>query len=306
MNVIKYQSAEAVTVDGVNWDSYVGNEELLKDLDDCRRVQISDIRYGKWSKQSGHKRGPLYPSEEFRIMEHMGAIVYEYLVKNHETVPFPFSDHYELWLLDMEQQPLALINSAVRKKDVDLDTFIDWRAGNACREHFHSLTLEQNNITTSAADYLTDHILQLIGGQSAAQWFHRDGDGCGHGLSGINISGLENHRLSSHAFPEFFIREDPSDNIKQELINEFISWQAAWILLLDSLDHATRQHFEVKARQQALNVADQYKLYPDIIDQGSINSARVEVRMRNSFPSEEPQDKTMSTFYIELNPGPTD
>lgn len=59
MNVIKYQSAEAVTMDGVNWDIYVSNEELLKDLDDSRRVQISDIRYGKWSKQNGLKRGPL-------------------------------------------------------------------------------------------------------------------------------------------------------------------------------------------------------------------------------------------------------
>jgi len=73
-------------MNGVNWDIYVSDEELLKDLDDSQRVQISDIRYGKWSKQNGLKRGPLYPSEEFRVMEHMGAIVYEYLVNNHETV----------------------------------------------------------------------------------------------------------------------------------------------------------------------------------------------------------------------------
>ena len=150
INVNKYQSAEAVTTDGINWDIYVSNEELLKDLDDSQRVQISDIRYGKWSKQKGLKRGPLYPSKGF------------------------------------------------------------------------------------------------------------------------------------------------------------INWQAAWTLLLDSLDDTTCQQFEVKARQQALVVANQYKLYPDIIDQESINCARVEARMRNSTPSEEPQDKTMSTFYIELNPGPTD
>jgi len=34
VNVIRYKSAEAVTTDGINWDIYVSNDDLIKDLTD--------------------------------------------------------------------------------------------------------------------------------------------------------------------------------------------------------------------------------------------------------------------------------
>jgi hypothetical protein len=72
MNVIEYQAAEAVTLDGVQWDIYVRNAELVKDLAQAERVQTSDIRYGSWSAAQGLKRGPIQPSEDFLRMEHQG------------------------------------------------------------------------------------------------------------------------------------------------------------------------------------------------------------------------------------------
>ena len=62
-HTIRYQSAEAVTTDGIEWDIYVANDALLEGLGPAgRRAQISDIRYGHWSAEKDLKRGPLFPS----------------------------------------------------------------------------------------------------------------------------------------------------------------------------------------------------------------------------------------------------
>lgn len=57
MNIIEYQGAEAVTIDGIHWDIYVRDTELVEDLENASRIQTSDIRYGSWSEQEGLKRG---------------------------------------------------------------------------------------------------------------------------------------------------------------------------------------------------------------------------------------------------------
>ena len=88
-----------------------------------------------------------------------------------------------------------------------------------------------------------------------------------------------------------------------QLINDFLNWQAPWLLLLPTLDTDTRRHYEQAARKQALIVQQQYKLYPEIIDKSAINTARVEAVFRRSeIQPEEEEEKILSTFYLELNP----
>ena len=48
MNFITYESAEAVTTDGVHWDIYVIDGELLEGLEG-KNILTSEIRYGSWS-----------------------------------------------------------------------------------------------------------------------------------------------------------------------------------------------------------------------------------------------------------------
>ena len=74
VNIIRYKSAEAVTSDGIHWDIYVSNDSLLDGLEHGKSVQISDIRYGRWSANEGLTRGPVYPSDEFFMLEEMGAV----------------------------------------------------------------------------------------------------------------------------------------------------------------------------------------------------------------------------------------
>lgn len=302
MNFITYESAEAVTTDGVHWDIYVTDGELLEGLEG-KNILTSEIRYGSWSLEAGLKRGPLYPSDDFKRLEELGATVYEHLLKVHDKVPFPFWDRYELWLLDQARQPLALLNSAVHEHEIDTDLPIDWRAGLACRKNFTSAVLEDYldaNELLTAADYLTDYVNQCAGEAPAAQWFRRNMDSSGLGLAGINLSDrYRGRRIAADHFPELFIQTETHDLEHGQLIEEFLGWQAPWLLLLNHLDSETRQQYEHLARRHAIVVAEQYRLYPRIIEENQINAARIEAKLRGSQPVED--EKTpVPSFYIEL------
>lgn len=302
MNFITYESAEAVTTDGVHWDIYVTDGELLEGLEG-KNILTSEIRYGSWSKQAGLKRGPLYPSDDFKRLEELGATVYEHLLKVHDRVPFPFWDRYELWLLDQARQPLALLNSVVQEYEIDTDLPIAWRAGLACRKSFSPSVLEEYlsaNELLTAADYLTEYINQCAGEVPAAQWFRRNLDSSGLGLAGINLPAhYQGRRIAAEHFPELFIQTETHDLEHSQLIEEFLGWQAPWLLLLAHLDSNTRQRYELLARQHPLVVAEQYRLYPHIIEQNQINAARIEAKLRGNQPAEEEKIAAPS-FYIEL------
>jgi hypothetical protein len=89
LQTIAYVSCQAVSTDGMHWDIYVRNDELVADLENSYSVQTSDIRYGSWSGDRGLKRGPVFPSDDFNRMEEMGAVVYEHLLPAHRQVPCP-------------------------------------------------------------------------------------------------------------------------------------------------------------------------------------------------------------------------
>lgn len=72
------------------------------------------------------------------MLEHRGAIVYEYLLNHHRDIPFPFIDARELWLLDEQGLRLALLASATDRRHIDLGSLVKWRAGHECTRHFQS------------------------------------------------------------------------------------------------------------------------------------------------------------------------
>ena len=306
MNIIEFQGAEAVTTDGRHWDIYVRDTGLVEDIANSHKVQTSDIRYGSWSLQDGLKRGAIYPSEDFKVLEHRGALVYEYLLEHHNDVPFPLEDSLELWLLDRQHQPLGLLDSALSEEDIELDCPVDWRAGHECRKHFRTPVmqhlLETAHTDTGAGEYLTRYINERAGSPPQAQWFRRRSDGSGEGLCGINLgTELECRRLPDTAFPAYFLRENDNSAPHRQLIQDFIAWQAPCLLLLQNLGTAVRRRFEGLATSRALCVDNQYRLYPLILDEAAIKAARVEAILRRNEVVENEEDNIMATYYIELN-----
>jgi hypothetical protein len=305
MHTLRYESAEAVTVDGVHWELYVTNTEVVPASGRARRGQISEIRYGTWSQSTGLQRGRLYPSEDFRRMEALGNILFEQLTLAHQQVPFVFKDRFELWLLDAQVQPLALLESVLDENALKFDLPIDWRAGIAARERFQSPGMAAMQAgaaaTTNAGDYLTGYINARAGRPAAAQWFRRESDGRGAGLGGINLpAGLEGRTIVSTDFPPLFLASTGHDAAHQKLIEDFHAWQAPWLLLLP-FDSDTRRALEQQARRQALLVDQQFRLYPASVDETFIPAARVEALLRRSQQSpEQKQDDALAPFYIEL------
>jgi hypothetical protein len=300
VHVIRYRSAEAVTTDGVDWDVYVANDALLDGLGRAgKRAQISDIRYGHWSAEKGLKRGPLYPSEDFRRLEHMGAVVYEHLLRVHREVPFSFRDAFELWLLDRDERPLALLHSVRTDSETDTRPPLDWRAGIAAHERFRSAAIA--GLAESAGAYLTRHVNSLAGG--VVQWFRRSDDGAGLGLH--TLGGGESLRgrvLDADAFPPLFISTARMDAAHTRLVHDYHAWQAPWLLLLPHLDAATRAALEASACQQAEMVDRHCRLYPAMIDRPALQAARVEAALVRSQPAPAQRDEVLPMFYIELSP----
>ena len=293
VNVIRYRSAEAVTMDGVHWDIYVANEALGAGLKG--KAQISDIRYGSWSEVEGLKRGPLYPSDDFKRMEELGHIVYEYLRQHHREVPFAFADGFELWLLDADRQPLALIHSALTEEDTQLEMPAPWRAGFAAEEQFRSEASGSGNAAIRLSQYLNSRT-------RGWQWIARDIVGDGFGLAGSKGTQI-GQDYEADGFPARFL--DPAQHIApyDRLVSDYLVWQAPWLLLLDTLSVEDRRELETQARLRAAEMARQYRLYPSVADPAQLKAALVEMVLREKRPAtRETASNAMSPFYLELNP----
>lgn len=299
VHTLRYQSAEAVTTDGLEWDIYVANDALLEGLGRAgRRAQISDIRYGHWSAEKGLKRGPLFPSDDFRRLENMGAIVYEQLLELHHEVPFAFRDQFELWLLDRQDRPLALLHSVRTDSETDTRPPLDWRAGMAAQDGFHSSAV--SHMGESAGRYLTRYVNSLSNG--VAQWVRRSDDGAGLGLHALGGGGaLRGRVLEADAFPPLFIATAYMDAEHMQLVNDYHAWQAPWALLLPHLDVATRRALERQACRQAELVERHHRLYPAVIDRPALQAARVEAALIRSQPRSHAGEVAHPPSYIELN-----
>jgi hypothetical protein len=305
MHTIRCAAAEAVTVDGRHWDLYVSDDALLSDLDRARHTQVGDIRYGSWSAETGLRRGPRNPSEDFRRMEALGDVVARQLLSLHHRIPFIFKDDLELWLLDTAHRPLALLDSVLAEDEMTLDRPLAWRAGFAARERFASPALRAlTDDAATAGDYLTGYVNACAGTAPAAQWFRRHADGSGTGLAGIGLPHrCAGRRLDAEEFPALLLADCGHDAAHRQLIDDFHAWQAVWLLVLPCLDHERRRALERQVRCQSLLVDGQFRLYPEIIDADVITAARVEAALRRSAQPLPEADDSLPTFYIELNPG---
>lgn len=296
INVIKYQSAEAVTMDGVHWDIYVANDMLNAGL--RGKAQISDIRYGHWTEAEGLKRGPIYPSDDFKRMEVRGNIVYEYLREHYTEVPFAFCDRFELWLLDAQRKPLALIHSVPTREDMQAEVSRRWRAGFAAEEQFRSNAIADK--ARSAAE-LGNHV---NGRADSWQWIERHADGSGMGM--VGGAGSEQGELfTPGVFPALFLSAGDGDTEFAGLVADYLNWQSPWLLLLHSLDEETRARLEIQARARAAEMVKLHRLYPAWMDLAQLRAAQVEMVLREkqaTHAAQPAQQIDTSPFYMELSP----
>jgi len=210
--------------------------------------------------------------------------------------PFPLRDTIELWLLhEKTGLPLALLNSCHDKGHLLSVRHPSWQATRRSDHSFISQRLVAQQGADAPAYLSRDCLTQLINraaGQTAkAQWFARQADGSGHGLAGIHLDpAWQQRQLPNSDFPELLLLETWQDEDEQQLINDYIAWQAPYLLTLPTLDTQTRQRIEVLAFQQALKVRGLYQLYPEVIDHARLKAVLVEATMRRGSPQADALD----------------
>jgi hypothetical protein len=247
---------------------------------------------------TGLRRGPINPSAGFRHLEALGDVVFEQLRARHREVPFPFRDTFELWLLDTAGRPLALLHSVVDECEMTFNHSPQWRAGFAAHDRFASPAATALG-AANAGDYLTRYVNDHAGAQPQAQWFRREASGEGHGLAPRDGAG---RTLAAREFPPLFLANVGHDAAHRQLIEDFLAWQAAWLLVCPCLDADTRRKLERCARLQAVVVERQYRLYPQLIDEDAIKAALVEAILRRSQPPAVHREELLPVHYLEFTP----
>ncbi len=303
MNIITIGGADAVTIDGYSWTLYIHDtfDCPTDDPEEFFEIDMPDIRYGDWDRQSGLKRSPLIDSYHYNEIQAIGHALLDAVEKFADQCPYKFADKYELWLLDEKtREPLALLDSVCSKTEIGTPGSLIWEAGLRCKQEFLKDFSLTDRELKSTGELLNQIINQRAGEHPCAQWFYRNRFDYGKGLGSINLdNNLADRELSARLFPKMLVQQQWKNKSDETLINAFISWLSPYLLVLDFLRDAQREMLEQSARQYALLVDKMYPLYPKVIDQQAINSARVEAMMRRS-NQPETRDKAAETIeYIE-------
>lgn len=285
--------ARAISVDGLSWQI-----QIRADPPASKRRHYGSspgdrkyFRFGHWTAAAGLVRTPVNPELDIRQMLTQCGTLLELLATCSQNVPFSLEDNIELWLLDHDRLPLALFASVVREELASNITAGRWRATLPAEGGFHSPALEARgypNMTGGGNRGHATHLeQQVMNAASGHCWFIRSGDGGSRALYDDD----DNHSTDITPgtgpgyFPEFPLRNQWESDDNTAVADDWVQWLAPRLLTLQSLDDTTRSSLEHAARANAALVDGQFRLYPSVINDDLLESARVESRIRRSADS---------------------
>jgi hypothetical protein len=255
--VITMAGGIAESINGWDWKLYVADESIVSHTGLC------EIVYGSWNPTKGLSRSRIRGAISSALIEQIGDQLLNAVEQLAEEIPFPSLDRYELWLLDEQRGlPLALLDSALSN---DNRTSYDnpvWHPGGHAGRQFSS-----DSGDTETLSHLINH---TAGRQSSAIWIKRNRDGSG--------SDQQGKRYPNSQFPSLLLRECWDDAQQQQLVSDFLKWQAPWLLQLP-LSQDRRTQLETAAWDHPLETSRVYRLFPEIIDKQGLTTTRVKARI---------------------------
>lgn len=287
--VVRTDAGRALSVDGQNWQIQVlAHPPRGLWSRDGHRDDLQFFRFGVWSEASGLTRVPLNPILD---VGHMVAVSQDLVARVREALPalpFPPAPELELWLLDQDEAPLALLATAL--EDTDLATLgsPDWTAGGRGERPFVSARLSGQGVPErdgTGRFYHAEAVERLFhataGRRLNRQWFRRGPDAV-EGLSPDVPAALAGRRLPPESFPVLPLRTEWADAGDRALVAEYVDWLAPYLLTLPALPDDLRARLEHAALRYALLVDALWRLYPTVLDEDLLNRARVEARLRRA------------------------
>lgn len=284
LEIVEDDWTRAVSVDGVHWQIQIRHAMTPPKAggQDGPRRAPRFARYGQWTRHSGLRRQTLPPelrAESFRIYaERLTA----YLRNAAFTLPFPVGDPLELWLLDRDNLPLALVASAQTRDRLPQIRVPQWVAA-LPYAHLQPDTAPEESLNAELDRAVSRLISRAT--ENRAQWFERGADGRGSGITGVGPTpAMPERSLPSSAFSMLPIREWWDNPAARHLVARYHAWQSPGLLMLRGLDDARRYRLECEALHRPFALYRAHRLYPRILQPARINKALVEVELRMSNP----------------------
>lgn len=267
LQIIKNSSGRAISANGVVWDI-----EVCAELNDWSSLTLSAeesiyIRYGLWSADEGLVSRPLNPhGEDDPLTEKCHSLI-QAIQENLQRLPFKLQDTRELWLFDSDTlNPLALL-AAVRPEE----------KFRSAEPRYWSSCLGADGVSSqyrfNQSRELEQQVKVRAGFNIKKYWLQRFADG-----SGL-VESTQRH-LSVESIPALLLTEDWVDQTERERVRNFHNWIAPSLLTLQMIDHEHRLRLEQTLNVQAISVEHHWRLYPEVMQQKYIRSARIQSRMQ--------------------------
>lgn len=268
LQVIETAGGRAVSSNGVVWNIEIRAERATGwGSLNRNKTQVAYYRYGLWSLEDGLVTRPLAPLLDNEFFSQQCDILIECIRERLDLLPFELKDRHELWLLDTDdRQPLALLASARPGSALPLPEPRSWTS------HIGAEGVPSQRRYPAARE-LEALIKQRAGFNFNKRWVTRDNDGSG-------IIEASNTRMVAEAFPAFLLIENWPEAKQEKLAREYIEWISPSLLTLQQLDRGERERLENSLNVQAVSVEHHWRLYPEIIDEDCINTARVQCRLQ--------------------------
>jgi hypothetical protein len=291
IEVVRVEGARALSSDGVTWQIQVLTErpEHTWGSPNQHRSTRQYFRFGAWSRREGLMRVPVNPLLDIGAMLAATERLLPQLEAGVGALPFPLRDRFELWLLDREQRPLALLGSTVEEHLVDEVQSEYWSASPPAGRPFESRTLSAQGVPAvdsrnrrRHAEDLERRVHRGAASPAVCQWFRRSDDGVGTGLAHRVPASLADRVLPAEELPPLLVRADWPDGVTAAVVQDYFDWCAPRLLTLPTLTETERDRLEHAARRQAELVDQQHRLYPAVVNRELVDAARVEARLRQT------------------------
>lgn len=270
LQIIETVDGRASSTNGVVWDIEVRSEVAggWGSLNQSSR-QVAYYRFGLWSLESGlisrplvsqHRGGPL-----FRQCESLIECVHE----RYDQVPFRLIDNRELWLYDSnDEQPVVLLASVTANDRLPTPEPRYWAScigvdGIESQRRFpRSRELEAM-------------VRQRAGFNINKHWISRQEDGSG-------VDERVGTSIPAQLFPTYLLTLEWQESWQVELVHEYIDWISPSLLTLQQLNQSERIQLECAMEIQARSIEYHWQLYPQVIDKGRLDAARVKSRLQQA------------------------
>jgi hypothetical protein len=282
-------AARALSHDGNCWEIQVRatRPEHWLNSKAGRTMPAPFLRFGVWTVEHGLQRGPTSVASGDPSLRAAALDLLQALTETRANLPFPLADRCELWLLDGDDRPFALLAAAKDTHEVDRRRPDSWAATALTEHRFRSQTLSALGVPMQDGHDPRVHAARLerlvretAGRPPSYAWLLHQGAG---DVRTLRLRA--NHPSAAHDYraedlPALPLAERWADRQAAGLAWDYLSWCAPYLLTLPDIGDAQRTRLEHAARARPLEVESQYRLYPKVVDRDLLNAIRVEARMR--------------------------